>query len=650
MPTSRWEQVKELFASVVECDPEERLRILGPVRERDPELCSEVEALLEQSTETLPLGQNLFENLDLLEVRSALLLDQRYRLEHELGRGAFGVVYLARDERLNRKPVVVKFLSGKKPRDEWFRKKFRDEIKALSLINHPGIVEILDAGQTPAGTPFIVMQHIEGVTLRSFLGPGGLPLNRTGQIVQQIGQALAAAHSRGVCHRDLKPENIMVQQLLGGEFVRLIDFGIAIIREKGFESDAEPTRVAGSLAYMAPEQFRGQPMPASDTFALGVIAWEMLAGKLPFGDICPMAAVADRALVSKLEEIRQLRPEVPVGAVVAIRKALSIEPADRFESASAFGDELARTLSVPVVQRALQERSPTLQERLLDLAIARQIPVLKPAELIALIRRTESGGLAAVLQMEPDHALTNEDIRSKPFQLEFPVDAAGEIKPLELGLRIDCPDFEPKAAVKTILLPPSGDSEACSFLITPLYVGELRVNVELTRSDVLVTSRALKTEATPSDRSPIDSSNILVSIPLSVIVRAPGLILASAPGEFTRMFQAPAPPPAPPPAPAQPGPASTQPGEFTRMFQAPARAAPQPAPIVPRGPSEYTQIFSQPAGLTLGQPSAQPQSQAQPKPPAPASRAKSNLPLILGLATVLVLAVLIGIFFALRPR
>jgi hypothetical protein len=226
--------------------------------------------------------------------------------------------------------------------------------------------------------------------------------------------------------------------------------------------------------------------------------------------------------------------------------------------------------------------------------MTRQIPFDKPAELIALVRRTESGGLAAVLRMEPQHALTGEDIRSTPFQLEFPVDATGTIKPLELGVRIECPEFEPKAAVKTILLPPTGDSEACTFLITPLSLGELRVNMELTRGDGLVTSRALKTEA-----------EILVSIPLSVLVHAPGqtaapLAPAFTPGssldeQFASLYETAEPPRAAkpePPAPEPPGeftqwfeaseaaPSSEPPGEFTRYFEA-SSAASKPAPTAP---------------------------------------------------------------------
>src|SRR5262249_32763087 len=131
---------------------------------------------------------------------------------------------------------------------------------------------------------------------------------------------------------------------------------------------------------------------------------------------------------------------------------------------------------------------------------------------------------------------------SKAFELEFPVDDLGQPKPLELAIRIECPDFEPKVSIKTVFVPPAGDSEACTFLITPLYLGELRVNVEVIKRAVLIASRTLKTEATASDRE-IDVAKVLVSIPLPVIVRDAqilrGAVQSVEPMEFARSIQAP---------------------------------------------------------------------------------------------------------------
>ena len=334
MTQARWVQINNLFNAVVDRDPAEQKRILAGARAHDPELVDTVEALLQQSSSGFTPMPTEEKPPEFLRPLTQGLLQDRYRLERQLGEGGFGVVYLALDERLDQKPVVVKFLTKAAPSDEWFRKKFRDEIKALARIDHPGVVGILDAGQTPSGYPFLVMQYVEGTTLRSLIEAGPIDRGRAGRIIRQIGQALAAAHSRGVLHRDLKPANIMVQPSSGGEIVRLIDFGIASIREGGREVATQPTRVVGSIAYMAPEQFDGHPTAASDIFAMGVIASEMLTGRLPAGNMAG----------SRLSEIRELRTDVPAEAIGIIRKAISVDAGARFQDADAFGDQLADAL------------------------------------------------------------------------------------------------------------------------------------------------------------------------------------------------------------------------------------------------------------------------------------------------------------------
>jgi TolB-like protein/class 3 adenylate cyclase/Flp pilus assembly protein TadD len=208
--------------------------------------------------------------------------------------------------------------------DPWIRQKFLQEMEALSRIDHPGVVGVLDSGLTAEGKQFLVMQYIEGVTLRSAIEPGGMNFGRAAGIIRQIGQALAAAHEKGVWHRDLKPENIMLQRLGGEDHVKLIDFGIAGIQDSQFTG--EKTKVAGSLSYMAPEQFSGHPCEASDIYAYGVVAYEILTGTLP-------------------GETGESRPKLPEAAERTIRKALSLRPEDRQSSAREFSEELYRTLS-----------------------------------------------------------------------------------------------------------------------------------------------------------------------------------------------------------------------------------------------------------------------------------------------------------------
>src|SRR5262249_34899995 len=156
-----------------------------------------------------------------------LLLKDRYLIERELGRGGIGVVYLARDKHLLSREVVIKVLfaaRGNGEYDWWFTKKFRQEMEALARINHPGVVGVLDSGEAPDGKAFLVMQYVRGVTLRRMIPKQGMDFEKAARIIRQTGQALEAAHDRGVLHRDLKPENIMIEEIGGGERLRIVYF------------------------------------------------------------------------------------------------------------------------------------------------------------------------------------------------------------------------------------------------------------------------------------------------------------------------------------------------------------------------------------------------------------------------------------------
>jgi serine/threonine-protein kinase len=301
---------------------------------------------------------------------TGVLLKERYRIEGELGRGGIGVVYLARDTQLLQRPVVIKVLlesSENSLHTPWFRKKFDQEIEALVRIDHPGVVGVLDAGMMPDGKPFFVMQYVEGYTLRSLM-TGKMELARVGALVRQIGYALSAAHDKGVIHRDLKPENVMIQTgSEGEEIVKLIDFGIASVRDSqtiSTDADDGRTKVAGALPYMAPEQLRGKPEAASDLWSLAVMTYEMVSGQVPFH--------AD-TLVNLHEVQRQgphtplnkLRPDLPERATVTVMRALSFDPTTRQKRVRDFGEELAKALQAPppretiaVTQLAMADTAP----------------------------------------------------------------------------------------------------------------------------------------------------------------------------------------------------------------------------------------------------------------------------------------------------
>jgi serine/threonine-protein kinase len=273
-------------------------------------------------------------------------LKERYEITSELGRGAIGVVYLAVDRDVHDRPVVVKALQGDSLRNEWLAKKFHHESEALSRIDHPGVVKVIDRGRTPTGGPFFVMEFVKGQTLRERIDSTGLPLDDAARIVEQIGQALGAAHEAGVFHRDLKPENIMLQAR-GLPQLKLIDFGIAKVQDPNSTTGTVGTVTAGTLLYMSPEQLeRGEASAASDIYAMGVIAYEALTGRLPYAPKAP----TQLALMNELVRLQRagafmrpshLRPELTPLVEEALLKALAFDPERRFQSAEDFGDVLA---------------------------------------------------------------------------------------------------------------------------------------------------------------------------------------------------------------------------------------------------------------------------------------------------------------------
>lgn len=280
------------------------------------------------------------------------LLKGRYLIERELGRGGIGVVYLARDERLHSMPVVIKFLLDSSGKSSWLTKKFQQEAEALTRINHPAVVRVIDRDTTESGQPFFVMEFVSGSPLRSVITSQGMSLEHAARLIRQIGSALHAAHQHGVIHRDLKPENILLQSLTGGEEqAKLIDFGIAKVNDSQSGAATEVAVVAGSLQYISPEQLNSQPVStATDIYALGIIAYEMVTGRRPFeptaeGYLAAAQQVYGLQENEKFLPPRKLRPELSVDAERLISSALRFQPAQRPQDARIFAEDLARTLT-----------------------------------------------------------------------------------------------------------------------------------------------------------------------------------------------------------------------------------------------------------------------------------------------------------------
>ncbi len=272
----------------------------------------------------------------------------RYRIVQVLARGAHGLVFLAIDSRLADRKVVVKVLDAAAEHQRWLQRRFQQEIEILGRISHPAVAGIRDCGELH-GQPYLVMDFIDGVTLRERMKSALIPRN-VASIVAQIGSALRAAHIQGIIHRDLKPENIMIQPApedgAAEARVKLIDFGIAHMQRAEVGGTTTVLMIAGTARYMAPEQFLGIADVTSDIYALAVVCFEMLAGVTPYTASDPLKlASAQRS--TPPEFILDRNDKIPAYARPLLASALAVDPERRPSDAEAFGNALRDALLRP---------------------------------------------------------------------------------------------------------------------------------------------------------------------------------------------------------------------------------------------------------------------------------------------------------------
>jgi pimeloyl-ACP methyl ester carboxylesterase len=267
-------------------------------------------------------------------------LPERYTLISFLGVGGMGEVYLAEDKKLGRK-VALKTLPAEFTNDTERLRRFQHEARAASALNHPHLLTIYEIG-AEAGAHFMATEYVDGLTLRMMFKRGRLKIDQTLDIAQQIAFALTAAHGAGIVHRDIKPENIMVRQ---DDIVKVLDFGLAKLLEDhardmiDHEADTralvltDPGRVLGTPQYMSPEQARGMDIDArTDLWSLGVIMYEMLAGRPPFyGPTKSHTVVA--ILENEPTPLSTFAPEAPPELQRIIRKALTKDRDNRYQTA-----------------------------------------------------------------------------------------------------------------------------------------------------------------------------------------------------------------------------------------------------------------------------------------------------------------------------
>ena len=266
-----------------------------------------------------------------------------YRILKKLGEGGMGEVYRARDERLDR-DVAIKLLPVDFANDEDRLRRFEQEARATSALNHPNILTVYDIGNHE-GSPFIVAELLDGHELRAALDEGAIPARKAIEYARQIAAGLAAAHERGITHRDLKPENIFITT---DDRIKILDFGLAKVRSAKLAAGAgsevatqkaltDPGVVMGTVGYMSPEQVRGKEIDhRSDIFSFGVILYEMLSGRRTFAGESSIE-VMNAILKEEPEELTVTNAKISPSLEMIVRRCLEKKAERRFQSTSDLG-------------------------------------------------------------------------------------------------------------------------------------------------------------------------------------------------------------------------------------------------------------------------------------------------------------------------
>lgn len=348
------DRLGELFEQALTLSAADRAAFLDETCPGDPELRTELHSLLTSYEDAPDFLEGVPEKLvsQALATLAKTPLEEpvpdrigdRYEILERLADGGMGVVYKARDLRLDRL-VALKFLPPHLTADEKARARLLAEAKATSALDHPNIAVVHEIDETEAGRPFISMAFYRGKTLGERLQHGPLPVREAVAVTRQIATALTAAHRAGIVHRDVKPSNVMIT---ADGVVKLVDFGIA--KAAGIDLTREETRI-GTVAYMSPEQTSGQAADArSDLWSLGAVIYEMLTGVRPF------QAESEQALIYRIrhdepEPIDRLRPGVSSQLTRVVETCLQKDPGDRYGSAEALIADLERVERGPEMPR-----------------------------------------------------------------------------------------------------------------------------------------------------------------------------------------------------------------------------------------------------------------------------------------------------------
>ena len=356
MKADRWQKIEQIFHAALQRKPEERANFLKATCEGDRVLIGDVQALLASNqqddsffeTSASALAAEMFADL----VGETI---GPYEILSELGSGAMGIVYLAQDVRLGRK-IAIKLLPSQFTSDKDRLRRFQQEARAASALNHPNILTVHEIQQKD-GLHYIATEFVDGVTLRQHMSEHRMSLNEVLDVATQMASALQAAHAAGIAHRDVKPENVMIRS---DGYIKVLDFGLAKLTEQ--ESlpatpETNPGVVMGTPRYMSPEQARGLDVDVrTDIFSLGTVIYEMVTGTVPFDGETTSDIIA--ALIKdEPESMSATAPEVPLEFEQVVRNALAKDVELRYQIIGDFLTDLQQ-LKDQIKLNALERTRP----------------------------------------------------------------------------------------------------------------------------------------------------------------------------------------------------------------------------------------------------------------------------------------------------
>jgi serine/threonine-protein kinase len=334
------------------------------------------------------------------------VVEDRYRIEAEIGSGAMGKVFRAKHVRVGRE-VAIKVLHGHLMRDPVMVERFEREAAIVARLHHKNLVNVIDVGETAGRLRYMVLDLVRGPSLAEVMKHSLLDRARVIHLTKQILAGLDHAHGAGLVHRDLKPENVIVERdSFGVEVPRIVDFGIATLRDTSAKRLTADGIILGTPAYMAPEQARGMPDPRTDLFALGVMVYEMLAGKQPFEGTSMEVVMANMQLdPPRISGTTDFDPLLEAFA----RKLMARDLRDRFATASEAREMLelvehdrdAATAALGVAPRMPRGTQPPVRAT----ASTEALPIAEDtnplAKTIAMLRkRAEEERAAAITMIE----------------------------------------------------------------------------------------------------------------------------------------------------------------------------------------------------------------------------------------------------------